>query len=110
MTHGTAIHPVSKTETCSTCPYFNNYIETNGKGWCNLFDHQARKHHRITNDCVISSDLAISYELENNLSIFPNVNLDELEAFPTEEIEDELDKPYSEYEVGSNAHVREFLP
>ena len=92
-------------KTCSTCPYFDNFHESNGRGWCKLFDHQAREHHEITNDCIVSSDLAVSVELEDNLDIFPNINIEELEAFPTEEIIDEADKPRSEYEVGSIVKV-----
>ena len=59
MTQATAIHPAIDAKTCSTCPYFSNYIETNGKGWCNLFDRQARTHHEQTNDCVVNSETAI---------------------------------------------------
>ncbi len=38
--------------TCSTCPKFKDYNESNGRGWCTLFDHQARRHHQLTNDCI----------------------------------------------------------
>ncbi|MGB5634935.1 MAG: hypothetical protein WBM44_15185 [Waterburya sp.] len=101
MTYATAVKPV-EAKTCSTCPYFNNFQEPNGRGWCKLFDHQARKHHQQTLDCISSSDLEISHELEDNLDIFSNVELD---AFPTEEIEDEADQPHSEYEIGSIVKV-----
>ena len=72
-----------------------------GRGWCELFDHQARAHHKQTNDCSISSDLIVSHELEDNLALFPNVNFEELQAFPTEEIIDEVDLAHSKYQVGS---------
>lgn len=39
------------TQTCNTCPYFENYHERNGRGWCHLFNHQAREHHALINDC-----------------------------------------------------------
>ena len=43
--------------TCLTCPYFNNYHEDNGRGWCNCFNHQARTHHQMTNDCLLNGSL-----------------------------------------------------
>ena len=92
-------------KTCSTCPYFDNFNESNGRGWCKLFDHQAREHHEITNDCIVSSDLAVSVELEDNLDIFSDIDLEELKAFPTEEIIDETDQSHAEYEVGSIVKV-----
>ena len=46
--------------------------------------------------------ISISHELADNLALFTNIDLD---PFPTEEIEDELDKPYSEYEVGNIVKV-----
>lgn len=101
MTHTTAVKPV-EAQTCSTCPYFQNFHEPNGRGWCKLFEHQAREHHQQTNDCISSSDLEISHELEDNLDIFSNVELD---AFPTEEIIVEADQPHSEYQVGSIVKV-----
>jgi hypothetical protein len=39
------------TETCAACPYFDNFHERGGRGWCKLFDLQAREHHEMTNDC-----------------------------------------------------------
>jgi len=105
MTQATAVKPAVEVKNCATCPYFDNFHEANGRGWCKLFDHQAREHHEITNDCIVSSDLAVSVELEDNLDIFPNINIEELEAFPTEEIIDEADKPHAEYEVGSIVKV-----
>lgn len=102
IAQATATKPAVEAQTCSTCPHFNDFHEPNGRGWCNLFDHQARQHHEQTNDCVISSEPVISHELEDNLDIFSNVNL---EAFPTEEIIDEADLPHSEFEVGSIVKV-----
>jgi hypothetical protein len=43
--------------TCSQCPHFHNFNESNGRGWCNLFAVAARKHHLRTNDCDLHSDL-----------------------------------------------------
>ena len=86
MTQATATTLV-EVKTCSNCLHFNNFHKSNGRGWCQLFDRQAREHHEITNDCITSSDLTISYELEDNLDVFPDINLEELEAFPSEVIE-----------------------
>ena len=105
MTQATAVKPAVEVQTCAACPYFDNFHESNGRGWCKLFNHQAGEHHEITNDCIVSSDLAVSNELEDNLDIFTNINIEELEAFPTEEIIDEADLPHSEYEVGSIVKV-----
>ena len=54
MTQATAIKPAAAEKTCATCPNFNNFQEPTGRGWCNLFDHQARTHHIQTNDCVLN--------------------------------------------------------
>ena len=121
MSQATVIKPVVEQQTCSTCPHFNNYYEpigyadstaegrrnapAFGKGWCKLFDQQAREHHEITNDCVISLDSIISHELQDNLGLFPDINFEELKAFPTEEVIEEADLPYSEYQVGSIVKV-----
>lgn len=101
----TVLTKTVEVETCAACPYFDNFHESNGRGWCKLFDHQAREHHEITNDCIVSSDLAVFHELEDNLDIFSNIDLEELEVFPSEVPEDELDKFHSEYEVGSIVKV-----
>ncbi len=37
--------------TCATCPYFQDFGERNGRGWCQLFDQTARQHHARTGDC-----------------------------------------------------------
>ncbi len=37
--------------TCATCPYFQDFGEPNGRGWCQLFDQTARQHHARTGDC-----------------------------------------------------------
>lgn len=103
MAQSTAIHPPTK--TCSTCPHFDDYRDPDGRGWCELFDHRARQHHEQTNDCLVSSESFISHDLEDNLHIFPNLNFDGLNAFPNEEIQSELDEPYSEYQEGSIVKV-----
>lgn len=105
MTQATASAPAVEKGTCSTCPHFDNFHEKNDRGWCQLFNHQAREHHEITNDCINSSDLVVSQELKDNAecaeALFTNINHEELQAFPPEEIEEEIDKPYSPYQVGS---------
>ncbi len=37
--------------TCFTCPYFQNFNEPNGRGWCKAFDQQAKEHHQRTASC-----------------------------------------------------------
>ena len=37
--------------TCANCPYFQNFGEVSGRGWCDLFDQMARTHHQSTNTC-----------------------------------------------------------
>ena len=105
MTQATAVQPASQIKTCSVCPHFDNFHEPNGRGWCELFNDYAREHHEETQDCINSSESIISHELEDNLDLFPDVNFEKLDAFDTEELEDELDKAHSEYEVGSIVKV-----
>ena len=101
MPQATAIKPDLQTKTCSSCPHFNNFRELNQRGWCELFNHQAREYHQVTSDCINSSESIVSHELQDNLALFPDVNFKKLPAFPTEEIIDEADKPHAEYQVGS---------
>ena len=75
MIQTTAVKPAAEGKTCSTCPNFNDFQEPNGRGWCLLFNQQARKHHQQTNNCVISSDIPITHELKDNLAFFPNVTI-----------------------------------
>ncbi|MBW4532525.1 MAG: hypothetical protein KME09_01165 [Pleurocapsa minor HA4230-MV1] len=42
--------------TCFQCTHFQDYQESNGRAWCNLFAVAARKHHLRTNDCDLHSD------------------------------------------------------
>ncbi|BAZ47327.1 hypothetical protein NIES4102_43730 (plasmid) [Chondrocystis sp. NIES-4102] len=87
---------------CSQCPHFDDYRDPDGRGWCHLSNRKARTYHQQTNDCIVSSDLEISHEFEDKKIIFSNIDLD---AFATDEIEDEADLPYSEYQVGSIVKV-----
>lgn len=82
MTQATAVKPAVEVKTCATCPHFDNFHEKNGRGWCNQFNHFCREHYEITSDCITSSDLVVNHELEDNLDLFPNVDFEELDAFP----------------------------
>ncbi|PSB08786.1 hypothetical protein C7B62_15605 [Pleurocapsa sp. CCALA 161] len=42
--------------TCAQCPHFNDYQESNGRGWCRLFEQAAKTHHHRTNDCDLFGD------------------------------------------------------
>ena len=57
--------------TCSSCSNFQDYHESNGRGWCNQFNHHARTNHLKTNDCIVSTQ--------------------KVEAFPTKVIEVDRD-------------------
>ena len=131
MTQTTLSEPAVANKFCATCPFFKDFQESNGRGWCNCFNHYARKHHEMTQECVLNGALKVvlqgrsyqpckttllnveenkalvSHELEDNLSFFPQVKFDELEldAFPTREIEDEADLPHSAFQVGSIVKV-----
>ncbi len=37
--------------TCTSCPYFQDFGEPNGRGWCHRFDHAARQQHKQTGEC-----------------------------------------------------------
>ncbi len=52
MPQTSVIQETQSQSTCEKCPRFNNFNESNGRGWCLAFDRQARKHHNQTNDCV----------------------------------------------------------
>ncbi len=41
----------SESATCVTCPYFQNFNEPNGRGWCKAFNQQAKEHHQRTASC-----------------------------------------------------------
>lgn len=70
MTHSlgqsTVVKP-SELKTCSTCPHFRNYQESNGRGWCEMFNHQARQHHEQTNDCILSTSNDNDAETTNSI-------------------------------------------
>ena len=38
--------------TCASCPMFDNYNESRGKGWCKAFNIAARTNHTMTCDCL----------------------------------------------------------
>lgn len=100
---------IRDTEFSSASLTFNN--PRHGCGWCNLFNQPAKEHHQMTQGCILNGSLnveedevVVTHELEDNLTFFPEVDFDELdalEAFPNEEIIDSNDLPRSEYEVGS---------
>lgn len=127
MTQTTLYKPASALKICANCPFFQTHnepeylVDKKGKqfnnprrgcGWCNLFNQSAKEHHEMTQTCVSSGSLdvkedktVVTHELEENLTFFPEVEFDELEAFPTQLIEDEADQSHSEYQVGSVVKV-----
>lgn len=63
------------TKTCSTCPNFDNFHESNGRGWCEQFNHFVRGSHEETQTC------------SNSLKESPKENLMREQAFPSEVLE-----------------------
>ena len=120
MTQSIAFKPALQAKTCFSCPHFNNYHEPKyievddrtisnpqyHKGWCELFNHQAWENHEETQDCINSSKSIFSHELQDNLAFFPNVNFEELKAFPTEVIELDRDG----YPIAETAATGYFSP
>ncbi|MBW4532490.1 MAG: hypothetical protein KME09_00990 [Pleurocapsa minor HA4230-MV1] len=43
-------------DTCAQCSHFQDYQESNGRGWCRLFEQAAKTHHQRTNDCDLFGD------------------------------------------------------
>lgn len=43
--------------TSSQCPYFQDFGEPGGRGWCALFDRMARAHYQRTNDCDLEIEV-----------------------------------------------------
>lgn len=41
----------TQTATCANCPYFQNFGEPNGRGWCSAFNQMARLDHERTGAC-----------------------------------------------------------
>lgn len=44
----------SSTATCAVCPFFRDYDEPRGRGWCSAFDRLAYRHHRATDGCRLA--------------------------------------------------------
>ncbi len=51
MPQTSVIQETQSQSTCETCPKFQDFNESNGRGWCQAFDRAARKHHTLTSDC-----------------------------------------------------------
>ncbi|MGK7875670.1 MAG: hypothetical protein AB4426_20930 [Xenococcaceae cyanobacterium] len=49
MTHPSTQSPL----TCQSCPFFDDYHDQRGRGWCRAFDNPARRHHPRTIDCEL---------------------------------------------------------
>jgi len=59
----------STQSTCATCPYFQDFDERDGRGWCQLFDQTARKHHTRTGDCKQEIEAVESVQQEPVLKL-----------------------------------------
>ncbi|ACK70838.1 hypothetical protein PCC7424_2417 [Gloeothece citriformis PCC 7424] len=43
------------TSTCKSCPFFEDYQDERGRGWCHAFNQPARRHHPKTHTCELVS-------------------------------------------------------
>jgi len=72
MTTQTLERPIQS--TCATCPYFQDFGERDGRGWCQLFDQTARQHHKQTGDCKQEIEAVESAQQEPVLRIKPQLS------------------------------------
>ena len=70
MAHLTQVQETQSQSTCATCSKFQDFNESKGRGWCTLFDHQARKHHTLTSDCQQTIETEQLKELLSNYNAF----------------------------------------
>ncbi len=61
----------SNQSTCAACPYFQDFGERDGRGWCQLFDQTARQHHKRTEDCDKETEAVESAQQDPVLRIKP---------------------------------------
>ncbi|MBR8831744.1 MAG: hypothetical protein N5P05_002662 [Chroococcopsis gigantea SAG 12.99] len=43
-------------DTCEFCPFFKDYDDSRGRGWCLGFDRYVRKHHRRSWSCELLTE------------------------------------------------------
>ncbi len=51
-------------QTCASCPYFQDFGESNGRGWCATFDQVARLDHERTGACDAEIEALDKEELQ----------------------------------------------
>ncbi|MGK7876668.1 MAG: hypothetical protein AB4426_26260 [Xenococcaceae cyanobacterium] len=58
-------HPNTQSQlTCQSCPFFDDYHDQKGRGWCRAFDKSARRHHLKTPECeLVIQDHTVMVEL-----------------------------------------------
>lgn len=49
-----SVAPIQLPTNCHNCPYFDNYQEERGRGWCNQRDRLAYSHHIFTRECELN--------------------------------------------------------
>ncbi|MEG3437789.1 hypothetical protein V0288_11730 [Pannus brasiliensis CCIBt3594] len=47
------------TLSCASCPFFEDYDDERGRGWCREFNRPARRHHRGTRECEQVNDRSL---------------------------------------------------
>ena len=58
-------------QTCASCPYFQDFGEPNGRGWCATFDQMARLDHERTGACDQEIEALENEELQQPLEKEP---------------------------------------
>ncbi len=57
--------------TCASCPYFQDFGEPNGRGWCRMFEQMARQHHQRTGACDREIEAVEEAQQEPVVGIMP---------------------------------------
>lgn len=72
MTQTITLSPPAIAESsiaCAECPFFKDYQDARGRGWCECFELVTRKHHRSTPTCdlLIQKQQAKTYTVSVQL-------------------------------------------
>lgn len=52
--HSVSIPSFQLPTNCHNCPYFNNFKDNRGRGWCNQQNRHSFTHHVFTPDCELN--------------------------------------------------------
>ncbi len=65
--------------SCASCPFFNDYDDERGRGWCREFDRPARRHHRGTRECELINEKSL---VKVRVEVFTNEVEDDGNGYP----------------------------